>query len=62
MSYEDENHGIGAVPKVNEVSQKFLQDLEEERERLPEDFPLCALLIKEGSWKTYLIMVLFFLM
>lgn len=50
MSYEEENqNGTNGGPKINEVSQKFLEDLEEERERLPEDFPLCALLVKEGN-------------
>lgn len=38
----------GDLPKLNEISQKFLEDIEEERQRLSEDFPLCALLISEA--------------
>lgn len=51
MPYVDENQHNGVdnvMPKINDVSQKFLQDLEKERDRLPKDFPICALLIKEG--------------
>lgn len=35
-------------PRLNEVAQKFLADLDEERQRLSAEFPLCALLIDEG--------------
>lgn len=41
----------GYQPKINEVAQKFLNDLDEERKRLSADFPLCALLIDEGKYK-----------
>jgi len=34
-------------PRLNEVAQKFLADLDEERKRLSAEFPLCALLIDE---------------
>jgi len=36
-------------PRLNEVAQKFLADLDEERQRLSAEFPLCALLIDEGK-------------
>lgn len=36
-------------PRLNEVAQKFLADLDEERQRLSAEFPLCALLIDEGN-------------
>lgn len=36
-------------PRLNEVAQKFLADLDEERQRLSSKFPLCALLIDEGK-------------
>lgn len=39
----------GYQPKINDVAQKFLNDLDEERKRLSSDFPLCALLIDEGK-------------
>ncbi|KAH8285273.1 hypothetical protein KR054_007072 [Drosophila jambulina] len=35
-------------PRLNEVAQKFLADLDEERQRLSAEFPLCALLIDEA--------------
>jgi len=34
-------------PRLNEVAQKFLADLDEERQRLSAEFPLFALLIAE---------------
>ncbi|XP_037953949.1 KH domain-containing, RNA-binding, signal transduction-associated protein 3-like [Teleopsis dalmanni] len=40
-------------PKINEIAQKFLADLEEERDRLEESFPLCKLLIDEAFNKIY---------
>lgn len=40
----------GYQPKINEVAQNFLADLEKERSRLAEDFPLCSLLIDEGMY------------
>lgn len=56
MSRENDNssgHGpAGYQPKINDVAQSFLDDLQKERERLSEDFPLCALLIDEGMGKT----------
>lgn len=51
MSHEDEfaDYKNGALPKLNEISVKFLQDLEEERQRLAEEeFPVCAMLINFG--------------
>lgn len=39
---------VGYQPKINDVAQNFLEDLQKERLRLTEDFPLCALLIDEG--------------
>lgn len=41
-------------PRLNEVAQKFLADLDEERQRLSAEFPLCALLIDEGKEKLLL--------
>uniref|UniRef100_A0A1B0BEQ0 KHDC4/BBP-like KH-domain type I domain-containing protein n=1 Tax=Glossina palpalis gambiensis TaxID=67801 RepID=A0A1B0BEQ0_9MUSC len=48
--YEEPEKNIteGYQPKVNEIAQNFLADLDKERSRLSEDFPLCALLIEEG--------------
>uniref|UniRef100_A0A1A9W3P8 K Homology domain-containing protein n=1 Tax=Glossina brevipalpis TaxID=37001 RepID=A0A1A9W3P8_9MUSC len=43
----------GYRPKINEVAQNFLADLDKERSRLPEDFPLCALLIGEAFDRVY---------
>ncbi|KMY95785.1 KH domain-containing, RNA-binding, signal transduction-associated protein 2 [Drosophila sechellia] len=40
-------------PRLNEVAQKFLADLDEERQRLSADFPLCALLIDEAVDRVY---------
>ncbi|XP_037953965.1 KH domain-containing, RNA-binding, signal transduction-associated protein 3-like [Teleopsis dalmanni] len=40
-------------PRINEVAQKFLADLEEERQRLGESFPLCKLLIDETFDKVF---------
>ncbi|XP_037954293.1 KH domain-containing, RNA-binding, signal transduction-associated protein 2-like [Teleopsis dalmanni] len=40
-------------PKINEVAQKFLNDLEEERQRLEDSFPLCKFLIDEAFDKVY---------
>ncbi|XP_033152493.1 KH domain-containing, RNA-binding, signal transduction-associated protein 1-like [Drosophila mauritiana] len=41
------------LPRVNEVVQKFLADLDEERKRLSAEFPLCALLIDEAVDRVY---------
>lgn len=38
------------APRINNFAQKFLADLDEERERLGVEFPLCALLIDEGNF------------
>lgn len=35
-------------PRINGVAQKFLADLNEERERLGSEFPLCVQVIDEG--------------
>lgn len=35
-------------PRINNFAQKFLDELNEERDRLSNEFPLCALLIEEG--------------
>ncbi|EDV55597.2 KH domain-containing, RNA-binding, signal transduction-associated protein 2 [Drosophila erecta] len=40
-------------PRLNEVAQKFLADLDEERQRLSSEFPLCALLIDEAVDRVY---------
>ncbi|ALC40516.1 qkr58E-3, partial [Drosophila busckii] len=40
-------------PRLNEVAQKFLADLDEERGRLAAEFPLCALLIDEAVDRVY---------
>ncbi|XP_033153922.1 uncharacterized protein LOC117136909 [Drosophila mauritiana] len=40
-------------PRLNEVAQKFLADLDEERQRLSAEFPLCALLIDEARDHVY---------
>ncbi|KMY91253.1 uncharacterized protein LOC6733018 [Drosophila simulans] len=40
-------------PRLNEVAQKFLADLYEERQRLSAEFPLCALLIAEAVDRVY---------
>ncbi|KAL7735104.1 hypothetical protein ACLKA6_001972 [Drosophila palustris] len=40
-------------PRLNEVAQKFLADLDEERQRLSAEFPLCALLIDEAVDRVY---------
>lgn len=54
MSHESYNQfpsgTEGYQPKINEVAQNFLDDLEKERSRLAENFPLCALLIDEGKF------------
>ncbi|EDX08126.1 GD11626 [Drosophila simulans] len=41
------------LPRLNEVAQKFLADLDEERQRLSAEFPLCALLIDEARDHVY---------
>ncbi|EDW56804.1 GM15930 [Drosophila sechellia] len=41
------------LPRENEVAQKFLADLDEERKRLSAEFPLCALLIDEAVDRVY---------
>ncbi|XP_039953363.1 KH domain-containing, RNA-binding, signal transduction-associated protein 2-like isoform X3 [Bactrocera tryoni] len=46
---EEENE----TPRINNFAQKFLADLDEERERLGADFPLCALLIDEAFERVY---------
>uniref|UniRef100_A0A1A9W3P7 K Homology domain-containing protein n=1 Tax=Glossina brevipalpis TaxID=37001 RepID=A0A1A9W3P7_9MUSC len=58
MSHEqydepEENFIESYHPKINEVAEKFLVDLHEEHFRLPEDFPLCALLIGEAFDQLY---------
>uniref|UniRef100_D3TNB5 RNA-binding protein Sam68 n=1 Tax=Glossina morsitans morsitans TaxID=37546 RepID=D3TNB5_GLOMM len=58
MSHEEfdepeKNFTEGYQPKINEVAQNFLADLDKERSRLPEDFPLCALLIEEAFDRVY---------
>ncbi|EDW56684.1 KH domain-containing, RNA-binding, signal transduction-associated protein 2 [Drosophila sechellia] len=40
-------------PRLNKVAQKFLADLDEERQRLSAEFPLCALLIDEARDHVY---------
>eukprot|EP00099_Drosophila_melanogaster_P020244 NP_611681.1 uncharacterized protein Dmel_CG3927 [Drosophila melanogaster] len=40
-------------PRLNEVAQKFLADLDAERKRLSAEFPLCALLIDESVDRVY---------
>lgn len=35
-------------PRINNFAQKFLDELNEERDRLSSEFPLCTLLIEEG--------------
>ncbi|KAH8257847.1 hypothetical protein KR038_001792 [Drosophila bunnanda] len=40
-------------PRLNEVAQKFLADLDQERQRLSAEFPLCALLIDEAVDRVY---------
>lgn len=42
----------GYQPKINEVAQNFLAELDKERSRLTDEFPLCALLIEEGMYIT----------
>ncbi|XP_067637720.1 KH domain-containing, RNA-binding, signal transduction-associated protein 3-like isoform X2 [Eurosta solidaginis] len=55
-SYE-ENNGVQKAeehePRINGVAQKFLADLNEERERLSSEFPLCTLLIDEAFERVY---------
>ncbi|KAL9912516.1 KH domain-containing, RNA-binding, signal transduction-associated protein 3-like isoform 1-T1 [Glossina fuscipes fuscipes] len=53
--YEEPEKNIteGYQPKVNEIAQNFLADLDKERSRLSEDFPLCALLIEEAFDRVY---------
>ncbi|XP_036341098.1 KH domain-containing, RNA-binding, signal transduction-associated protein 3-like [Rhagoletis pomonella] len=41
------------TPRINNFAQKFLADLNEERERLGAEFPLCALLIDEAFERVY---------
>ncbi|KAM7342414.1 KH domain-containing, RNA-binding, signal transduction-associated protein 3-like [Cochliomyia hominivorax] len=57
MSHERNNESgqipAGYQPKINNVAQNFLEDLQKERERLTEDFPLCALLIDEAFDRIY---------
>lgn len=38
----------GFVPKINEIAQKFLEELLKERERLAKDFPTCTIVIDDG--------------
>lgn len=52
-SSERRSGGEVYQPKVNEVAQNFLADLEKERSRLTEDFPLCAMLIEEAFDRVY---------
>lgn len=53
ISTEEQNNVTknveGFHPRINEINQKFINDLLEEKERLGEEFPLCALLIDEGN-------------
>lgn len=44
-----QNDELENKPKLNDVSKSFLEDLEEERSRLSDEFPLCYLLIEEGK-------------
>lgn len=46
---ENREGAAGYQPKINEVAKNFLEDLQKERSRLAEDFPLCNLLIDEGN-------------
>ncbi|XP_011185599.1 KH domain-containing, RNA-binding, signal transduction-associated protein 3 isoform X2 [Zeugodacus cucurbitae] len=46
---EEENE----TPRINNYAHKFLADLDEERERLGAEFPLCALLIDEAFERVY---------
>ncbi|XP_017481704.1 PREDICTED: KH domain-containing, RNA-binding, signal transduction-associated protein 2-like [Rhagoletis zephyria] len=49
---EEANHVQKEVeidgPRINNFAQKFLDELNEERERLSSEFPICALLIEEA--------------
>lgn len=38
----------GFVPKINDIAQKFLEELLKERERLAKDFPTCTIVIDDG--------------
>ncbi|XP_067637711.1 KH domain-containing, RNA-binding, signal transduction-associated protein 3-like isoform X2 [Eurosta solidaginis] len=40
-------------PRINGVAQKFLADMNKERERLGNEFPLCGLLIDEAFNRVY---------
>ncbi|XP_020714354.1 KH domain-containing, RNA-binding, signal transduction-associated protein 3 isoform X2 [Ceratitis capitata] len=41
-------------PRINGVAQKFLADLNEERERLGNDFPLCLQVIDDAVERVYM--------
>ena len=45
---EPKPSGEGYQPRLNDVAQKYLADLEEERQRVGEDFPLISQIIEEG--------------
>uniref|UniRef100_A0A1A9W3P4 K Homology domain-containing protein n=1 Tax=Glossina brevipalpis TaxID=37001 RepID=A0A1A9W3P4_9MUSC len=51
--FEEKNFTEGYQPKINEVAQNFLADLDKERSRLAADFPICALLIEEAFDRVY---------
>ncbi|KAH8390106.1 hypothetical protein KR200_007178 [Drosophila serrata] len=40
-------------PRLNDVAQEFLADVDKERQRLSAEFPLCAMLIDEAVARVY---------
>ena len=50
----------GYQPKINDIAQNFLTDLEKERSRLAEDFPLLSLLIEEGMLYIHILKIMVF--
>ncbi|KAH8291497.1 hypothetical protein KR054_012219 [Drosophila jambulina] len=52
-STENPSNTPDHLPRINEMAQEFLADLDEERKRLSAEFPLCALLIDEAVDRVY---------
>ena len=48
----DHKEGYQPNVRINEVAQKFLDDLEQEKRKLNQnEFPLCVMLIDDGKFR-----------
>ncbi|XP_013119157.1 KH domain-containing, RNA-binding, signal transduction-associated protein 3 [Stomoxys calcitrans] len=54
MSHNNESAGYEMfIPRINDVAQKYIEDLLTEKERLPKEFPLCAQVIDDAIDRIY---------